>query len=61
MGKLVEEAMTSVKKTVISAVIAIFLSLGAYAIVNELMSVTSEEEEETAPSTAVTWHQELPY
>jgi len=38
-----EEAAQSVKKTIISAVIAIFLALGAFAIVNTLMDVAETE------------------
>ncbi len=59
-----EEAIQSVKKTAISAVIAIFLALGAFAIVNTLMRDNTETgayKEVTAQSTYVTWHQELPY
>ncbi len=55
-----EEAMTSVKKTIVGALIALLIALGAFAIVNSVMDI-AEPDEPTAQSFYLTWHRELPY
>ncbi len=59
-----EEAIQSVKKTFVSAFIALLLAMGAFAIVNTLMDAPVDDielGEETAQSYNLVWHQELPY